>query len=93
MYITYATGRLYTAAAPTEAPDTSDAVLIRSIAAGDKGAMRILFALPPWLRLNLNATEGQRLAKAREIMDSIIAGPSRLGARRRPGNKSGENYR
>ena len=44
MSITYATARLYTASAPTEAPDTSDAALIQSIAAGDKGAMRILFA-------------------------------------------------
>ena len=44
MSTTYAMGRLYTAAAPTEAPDASDAALIQSIAAGDKGAMRILFA-------------------------------------------------
>jgi RNA polymerase sigma-70 factor, ECF subfamily len=39
-----AVGWPYTAAAPTEAPDTSDAALIRSIVAGDKGAMRTLFA-------------------------------------------------
>ena len=44
MYITYITGRLCTAATPSEAPDTSDAALIQSIAAGDKHAMRILFA-------------------------------------------------
>ena len=44
MSIAYATGRIHTAAAPIEAPDTSDAALIQSIAAGDKGAMRILFA-------------------------------------------------
>ena len=44
MSTTYAMGRLYTAAAPTKAPDASDAALIQSIAAGDKGAMRILFA-------------------------------------------------
>ena len=42
--ITYSTGRLHTTAAPSEAPDTSDAALIQSIAAGDKRAMRILFA-------------------------------------------------
>ena len=40
----YAMGRFYTAAAPTETPDKSDAALIQSIASGDKGAMRILFA-------------------------------------------------
>src|SRR5262245_11319020 len=39
-----AVGWPYTAAAPAEAPDTSDAALIRSIIAGDKGAMRTLFA-------------------------------------------------
>jgi RNA polymerase sigma-70 factor (ECF subfamily) len=44
MSTTYITGRLCTAAAATEAPDTSDAALIQSIAAGDKQAMRILFA-------------------------------------------------
>jgi RNA polymerase sigma-70 factor (ECF subfamily) len=44
MSITYITGRLRTAAAPSEAPDTSDGALIHSIAAGDKQAMRILFA-------------------------------------------------
>ena len=46
MSITHTTGRLYTAAAPTQArdtSDTSDAALIRSIAAGNKDAMRILF--------------------------------------------------
>src|SRR4029079_18776143 len=46
MSITHTTGRLYTAAAPTQArdtSDTSDAALIRSIAAGHKDAMRILF--------------------------------------------------
>ena len=42
--ITHSTGRLPTTAAPSEAPDTSDAALIQSIAAGDKRAMRILFA-------------------------------------------------
>jgi RNA polymerase sigma-70 factor, ECF subfamily len=41
MSIIYTTGRL---SAPTEAPDPSDAALIQSIAAGDRGAMRILFA-------------------------------------------------
>jgi RNA polymerase sigma-70 factor (ECF subfamily) len=44
MSTSYITGRLRTAAAATEAPDTSDAALIQSIAAGDKQAMRILFA-------------------------------------------------
>ena len=46
MSITHTTGRLYTAAAPTQArdtSDTSDAALIRSIAVGNKDAMRILF--------------------------------------------------
>jgi RNA polymerase sigma-70 factor (ECF subfamily) len=43
MSTNYAMGRFYTAAAPTETPDTSDAALIQSIASGDKGAMRILF--------------------------------------------------
>jgi RNA polymerase sigma-70 factor, ECF subfamily len=43
MSITHTTGRLYTAAAPTQARDTSDAALIRSIAVGNKDAMRILF--------------------------------------------------
>jgi RNA polymerase sigma-70 factor (ECF subfamily) len=37
-------GRLYAAAASTQAPDKTDAVLIQSIAAGDKAAMRTLFA-------------------------------------------------
>ena len=40
MSTTYTTGRLYAAAAR----DTSDAALIQSIGAGDKGAMRVLFA-------------------------------------------------
>jgi RNA polymerase sigma-70 factor (ECF subfamily) len=44
MSITYITGRLRTAAAPSEERGTSDAALIQSIAAGDKHAMRILFA-------------------------------------------------
>jgi len=44
MSANYAMGRFYTAAAPTETPDKSDAALIQSIASGDKGAMRILFA-------------------------------------------------
>src|SRR5215469_4785421 len=43
MSTNYAMGRFYTAAVPTETPDTSDAALIQSIASGDKGAMRILF--------------------------------------------------
>jgi RNA polymerase sigma-70 factor (ECF subfamily) len=41
--MTYTMSRL-SGAAPTEAPDPSDAALIQSIAAGDRGAMRILFA-------------------------------------------------
>jgi RNA polymerase sigma-70 factor (ECF subfamily) len=44
MSITYITGRLRTAAAPSEERGTSDAALIQSIATGDKHAMRILFA-------------------------------------------------
>ena len=43
MPYTYTTDQLHTAAVPTEMPGTSDAALIQSIAAGDKGAMRILF--------------------------------------------------
>jgi hypothetical protein len=41
MSITYITGRLRTAAAASEAPDTSDAALIQPIGAGDRHAMRI----------------------------------------------------
>ena len=41
---TYTTDQLHTATVPTEVPGTSDAALIQPIAAGDKGAMRILFA-------------------------------------------------
>jgi RNA polymerase sigma-70 factor (ECF subfamily) len=44
MSITYITGRLRTAAAPSEERGTSDAALIQSTATGDKHAMRILFA-------------------------------------------------
>jgi len=44
MSITYTTDRLYTTPAPIEARDTSDAALIQSIAAGNKDAMRVLFA-------------------------------------------------
>src|SRR5262245_66495839 len=40
---TYTIDQLRTATVPTEAPGTSDAALIKSIAAGDKGAIRILF--------------------------------------------------
>jgi RNA polymerase sigma-70 factor, ECF subfamily len=43
MSVTCTTRQLYTIAAK-QAPDTSDAALIQSIAAGDRGAMRILFA-------------------------------------------------
>jgi RNA polymerase sigma-70 factor, ECF subfamily len=41
---TYTIDQLRTATVPTEAPGTSDAALMQSIAAGDKGAIRILFA-------------------------------------------------
>jgi RNA polymerase sigma-70 factor (ECF subfamily) len=41
---TYTIDQLRTATVPTEAPGTSDAALIQSIAAGDKGAIRIFFA-------------------------------------------------
>jgi RNA polymerase sigma-70 factor (ECF subfamily) len=44
MSITYITGRLRIAAAPSQERGTSDAALIQSIATGDKHAMRILFA-------------------------------------------------
>lgn len=44
MSIIHTIGRLYTAAAPTQARDTSDAALIRLIADGNKDAMRILYA-------------------------------------------------
>jgi RNA polymerase sigma-70 factor (ECF subfamily) len=44
MSITYITGRLRIAAAPSEERGTSDAALIQSIATGDKHAMRMLFA-------------------------------------------------
>jgi RNA polymerase sigma-70 factor (ECF subfamily) len=44
MSITYTTGRLCAAIASTDASDASDAALIQSIAAGEKNAMRILFA-------------------------------------------------
>jgi RNA polymerase sigma-70 factor (ECF subfamily) len=44
MSVAYITGRLRTAAAASKAPDTSDAALIQSIGAGDRQAMRILFA-------------------------------------------------
>jgi RNA polymerase sigma-70 factor (ECF subfamily) len=43
MSVTCTTRQLYAIAAK-QAPDTSDAALIQSIAAGDRGAMRILFA-------------------------------------------------
>jgi RNA polymerase sigma-70 factor (ECF subfamily) len=44
MSITYITGRICGATASSRAPDASDAALIQSIAAGDRSAMRILFA-------------------------------------------------
>ena len=44
MSVAYITGRLRTAAGASKAPDTSDAALIQSIGAGDRQAMRILFA-------------------------------------------------
>jgi RNA polymerase sigma-70 factor, ECF subfamily len=43
MSITCTTGQIYVTAA-SQAPDSSDVTLIRSIAAGDKHAMQILFA-------------------------------------------------
>jgi hypothetical protein len=42
MSITCTTGQIYVTAA-SQAPDSSDVTLIRSIAAGDKHAMQILF--------------------------------------------------
>src|SRR5262245_16428052 len=44
MSMIYTADRHHPAAASTNVRDTSDAVLIQSIAAGHKGAMRILFA-------------------------------------------------
>jgi RNA polymerase sigma-70 factor (ECF subfamily) len=43
MSMSYTTGRLYTITGRRQASDTSDVALIRSIAAGDKHAMQILF--------------------------------------------------
>jgi len=43
MSMSYTTGRLYNIADRRQASDTSDVALLRSISAGDKHAMRILF--------------------------------------------------
>jgi RNA polymerase sigma-70 factor, ECF subfamily len=44
MSMSYTTGRLYTITGRGQASDTSDVALLRSISAGDKHAMQILFA-------------------------------------------------
>ena len=44
MSMSYSTGRFYTITGREQASDTSDVALLRSISAGDKHAMQILFA-------------------------------------------------